>query len=252
MKKVAILVDGGFYRKQALFHFGEKTPVERASELIKYCRKHLIDRSNYKIVKNINGDIKKRYKFNDLYKIFYYDCPSISKTLYHPLLKKNIDFSKSDVYQWMNEFLDNLIHKRKVALRLGVLADKTAYYGLKEGVVKKIFSGVLKLENVTEKDFNLCLRQKGVDMKIGIDITTLAYKKLVDQIVLISGDSDFVPATKIARREGIDFIVDAMGHNITKDLMEHIDGFQSYYKNTTFHPLNVPLLTTPHPVDKNL
>ena len=27
MKKVAILVDGGFYRKQALFHFGEKTPI---------------------------------------------------------------------------------------------------------------------------------------------------------------------------------------------------------------------------------
>jgi len=30
MKKVAILVDGGFYRKQALFHFGEKTPKGRA------------------------------------------------------------------------------------------------------------------------------------------------------------------------------------------------------------------------------
>ena len=34
------------------------------------------------------------------------------------------------------------------------------------------------------------MRQKGVDLKIGIDIASLAYKKLVDQIVLISGDSD--------------------------------------------------------------
>lgn len=234
MKKVAILVDGGFYRKQALFHFGEKTPKGRADELVKYCRKHLINRSNYKVIKDSNGETHRKYQINDLYKIFYYDCPSISKTLYHPLLRKNVDFSKTETYQWMNDFLDFLIHKRKLALRLGILADKTASYGLKEDIIKKVFSGKLKLEDITEKDFTLILRQKGVDMKIGIDITTLAYKKLVDQIVLISGDSDFVPAVKIARREGIDFIVDSMGHNITNDLIEHIDGFQSYYKDTKF------------------
>jgi uncharacterized LabA/DUF88 family protein len=32
----------------------------------------------------------------------------------------------------------------------------------------------------------------------------------VQQIVLISGDEDFVPALKLARREGIDFILDPM------------------------------------------
>ena len=37
----AILVDGGFYRKQAKILFGEKTPKERAEELISYCRRHL-------------------------------------------------------------------------------------------------------------------------------------------------------------------------------------------------------------------
>ncbi len=68
-------------------------------------------------------------------------------------------------------------------------------------------------------------------MKIGIDIATLAYKKLVDQIVLISGDSDFVPAAKLARREGIDFVLDSMGNHIADDLLEHIDGLQSYYKS---------------------
>ena len=43
-------------------------------------------------------------------------------------------------------------------------------------------------------------------MKIGIDITWLSLKRLVKQIILISGDSDFVPASKLARREGIRFI----------------------------------------------
>jgi uncharacterized LabA/DUF88 family protein len=43
------------------------------------------------------------------------------------------------------------------------------------------------------------VEQKGVDVRIGVDIATLAYKKLVDRIVLVTGDSDFVPAAELAR-----------------------------------------------------
>ncbi len=53
----------------------------------------------------------------------------------------------------------------------------------------------------------------------------------MNQIILISGDSDFVPAAKLARREGIDFILDSMWHNIHESLFEHIDGLQSVVKN---------------------
>ena len=38
----------------------------------------------------------------------------------------------------------------------------------------------------------------------------MSYKRQVDQIVLVAGDSDFVPASKLARREGIDFILDPL------------------------------------------
>ena len=38
MKKVAVLVDGGFYRKVAKRLWGEKTPEERTNELLRYCR----------------------------------------------------------------------------------------------------------------------------------------------------------------------------------------------------------------------
>lgn len=41
---------------------------------------------------------------------------------------------------------------------------------------------------------------------------------------MISGDSDFVPAAKHARRSGIDFILDPMWAPITDSLSEHIDG----------------------------
>ena len=64
-------------------------------------------------------------------------------------------------------------------------------------------------------------------MRIGVDISSLAFKRQVNQIVLISGDSDFVPAAKQARREGIDFILDPMGASIKDDLFEHIDGIRS-------------------------
>ncbi len=67
-------------------------------------------------------------------------------------------------------------------------------------------------------------------MKIGLDIASLSYKKLVDQIVLIAGDSDFVPAAKLARREGIDFILDPMWNPVNPDLHEHIDGLKSTCK----------------------
>ena len=60
-------------------------------------------------------------------------------------------------------------------------------------------------------------------MKIGIDITWLSLKQLVDKIILISGDSDFVPVAKLARREGIIFVLDAMHHKLKPDLLEHID-----------------------------
>ncbi len=64
-------------------------------------------------------------------------------------------------------------------------------------------------------------------MKIGLDISSLAYKHQVDQIALVAGDADFVPAAKLARREGIDFILDPLWSSVSADLHEHIDGLQS-------------------------
>jgi uncharacterized LabA/DUF88 family protein len=72
------------------------------------------------------------------------------------------------------------------------------------------------------------MRQKGVDIRIGLDIASLAYKRLVDQVVLVSADSDFVPAAKLARREGIDVILDPMWGNVNPKLFEHVDGVESH------------------------
>lgn len=45
--------------------------------------------------------------------------------------------------------------------------------------------------------------------------------------MLVAGDSDFVPAAKLARREGMEFILDPLWQNVNDDLFEHIDALQS-------------------------
>lgn len=148
--------------------------------------------------------------------------------VFHPLTQKNVNFAKSETYEWSMNFLNELKHFRKFALRLGRLADVGTQFILDPVVVKKLFTGKIKLEDLKESDFSIDFKQKGVDMRIGIDIASLAYKHQVDRIVLIAGDSDFVPAAKLARREGIDFILDPLGIDIAPDLFEHIDGLRSF------------------------
>lgn len=210
--KTAILVDGGFYRKRANRCLGKATPKERADQLANYCNRHLYE---------------KHQERHELYRIFYYDCPPMEKCVYHPLRRTSENFSKSDTSIWMNDFLEELRHKRKFALRLGTVSEAQAAFVLKPNVIKNLFLGKITLDDIKESDFTFSAQQKGVDMKIGIDIASMAYKKQVDQIVLISGDSDFVPVAKLARREGIDFVLDPLHVHIKNDLMEHIDGLRT-------------------------
>ncbi len=114
-----------------------------------------------------------------------------------------------------------------MAFRKGELLESTVGYTIKPEYVKKLCNGTLNISELKEEHFKLDIQQKGVDMKIGLDIASLAYKKQVDQIILIAGDSDFVPAAKHARREGIDFILDPMWHTIKPNLLEHIDGLKT-------------------------
>ncbi|WP_317380924.1 NYN domain-containing protein [uncultured Intestinimonas sp.] len=211
MSKTAILVDGGFYRKRASHLWGKHSPEETADGLVHYCYRHL----------------KERHATHDLYRIFYYDCPPISKKMYHPLLGKTIDLGQHEQFKWMNDFLSELKQRRKVALRLGVLDDSNSVYTLKYDAIKKLCSGSLSRDDLKESDFVPTITQKGVDMKIGIDIASLAYKKQVEQIVLIAGDSDFVPAAKLARREGVDIVLDSLDQPVKENLFEHIDGKRS-------------------------
>lgn len=222
---IAILVDGGFYRKRAAKLFGHKDPKERAEELVVYCRRH---------IKQAQGR---------LYRIFYYDCPPSEKVVCHPLTKQAVNLAKTDDFKWMRNFHKELLKLRKVALRRGEVLESQSGYQLRREPLKRVLSGTLKLEELTEVDFNLEITQKGVDMRIGLDIANLAANGHVDQIIMIAGDSDFVPAAKHARRSGIDFVLDPLWSTISDSLHEHIDGL--------FQCVNRPPLNLTDPLHVN-
>ncbi|MDO4183369.1 MAG: NYN domain-containing protein [Coriobacteriia bacterium] len=207
--ETAVMVDGGFYQKRAKLLFGEKSAKDRADELAEYCMKHI----------KKTGD-------RHLYRVFYYDCPPSENVVFNPLTGKNFPLSKTPLYSWSKEFHEELTHKRKFAIRMGELLETQGGYSLKPEALKALLSGKKGIEDLTESDLTLNIRQKGVDMKLGLDIASLAHGKIVNQIIMIAGDSDFVPAAKLARREGIDFILDPMWSTISKSLNEHIDGLE--------------------------
>lgn len=211
-RKTAILVDGGYYRKRALNLWGKKTATERANELYAYCMLHISEPTEPR----------------DLYRIFYYDCPPMRGSVEHPLTKEKINFASMPNTKWSDEFHKALLKKRKLAMRRGELAESQAYYYLKPESLSDVLSQKKSLTELTEDDFRLDVKQKGVDMRIGLDVASLAYGKYVDQIVLIAGDSDFIPVAKMARRSGIDFILDPMNQNIKQKLSEHIDGLETH------------------------
>lgn len=210
--KIAILIDGAFFIKRyRSLHHGNH-------DFQKYdARKTATDL--YSIVMDHVGK-------HSLYRILYYDCPPFEKKVMNPISRKEIDFSTTDEAKFRCELFEQLKHKRKMALRLGHLKDNDTWEIL-PAIMKKLLANKVKLSDLNESNVKYSIRQKGVDIKIGCDIAALAYKHLVDRIVLISGDCDLVPAVKVARREGIDFIIDPMWNPIDPSLLEHADGIKS-------------------------
>ncbi len=215
MTKTAILVDGAFFLKlyPKLFQDGKNhTPQEVADNLYEICQQHLLSK---------NKKIR-----DELYRILYYDCPPLLSKIHLPISKKSTDLSKSPTAIFRLEFFEELKKKRKLALRLGYLYDKKEWR-INNQKLKEILNKKISFTDLNDDDFKYNTIQKGTDIKIGIDITFLALKKLVDKIILISGDGDFIPAAKLARREGIDFVLDPLWNPIDPSLHEHVDGVRT-------------------------
>ncbi|KXK56230.1 MAG: NYN domain protein [Chlorobi bacterium OLB5] len=200
MKKVAILIDGGFFSYKYKDKKGTHARATDVEAFTKTCLK----------------------PDEELFRIFYYDCPYYEKTLKLPVSKTNEDYSNKPKTNAVKIFLSEIAKLDHFALRKGVLSFDG--WTIKKSVQESI---AVTPRTLLDSDFEPIFKQKEVDIKIGLDVAWLALNKIVDRIILIACDSDFIPVLKFARREGLQTILVTLNHtHIKNNMQDHCDEFR--------------------------
>jgi hypothetical protein len=123
-----------------------------------------------------------------LLRVFYYDAPLYRGTVNLPVSGGTTSFSASD--RW----LVDLSKLERFAVRRGTI-------GFRGWRPKVTPTGARAL---TDNDYEPIFEQKGVDMRIGLDIASFGERQSVDRIILVSADTDMVPSMKHARKAGLE------------------------------------------------
>ncbi len=182
---IAVLIDGGHVR--ALARQANKTYD---------C--DLIEKLGYKCAQD--GERIQR--------ILYYDCAPYRGSKSLPVSGKDRRFQGSD--RW----LQDLAQRNLFAVRLGVLK-------FRGWVPVRTPIAASPLE---DKDFKPNFEQKGVDMRIGLDMANYAQTHAVDKVGLVTNDTDCIPAMKYARRAGIQIaLICIPGCKPAPELLAHCD-----------------------------
>ncbi|MCZ0934358.1 MAG: NYN domain-containing protein [Gemmatimonadetes bacterium] len=157
-----------------------------------------------------------------LYRVFYYTAEPFSGSRKNPLDGQLVPFSTTDPYKRNKTLIAALKRQDDVAVREGEMQFQG--WELSRGVTKRLMDGTRSASQpITAADIRPSFRQKGVDMRIGLDIATLALKRLVTDVAVVTGDLDMVPALKLARREGLRVYLDTLGAGGRVQLRIHSD-----------------------------
>lgn len=186
MLKVAVLIDGGHLRALARGADYEYNP----SFIVGFANAC------------IDGDKE------ILWRVLYYDCAPFEGTAKLPVSGNTYTFSGSD------KRLRDLAQEDKFAVRRGVLK----FRGFKP---KKI---PIASDKLKDEDFKPDFEQKGVDMRIGLDIANFCSEKSVDRILLVTGDTDCLPAMKHCRIRGLQIVlISVPKQKVAPELLWHSD-----------------------------
>lgn len=157
---------------------------------------------------------------HDLYRVYYYTADPLAGTATNPLDGSVTDFAGTVVHRRNRQLIDRIENEPDVAVRRGTLVHQGWEIG--RSALRELTRG--RKPGIEAGDLVPKIQQKGVDMRIGLDIASLALKRLVGSIVVVSGDSDLVPAMKLARREGLRVYLDTVGQSsVRPELKKHAD-----------------------------
>lgn len=200
MQKVIFVVDGEFMRKRIInlkaFYFD-------GAGIRRHCLSHL-------------GPDER------MGRIMFYDAMPFTGRGEHPI-SGPMDFSQTPLVARKQQFLQSLRVTPEVALRLGRSAWQSGQWQLDSNKLGELMAGELDVNDIEAGDIYPDIRQKGVDMRLGLDIATIAYKKMADRLVLIANDADYVPAVKLARKEGLTVALDPLWTRAAEDLRDQVD-----------------------------
>ena len=143
-----------------------------------------------------------------LLRVLYYDCAPYRGTPRLPVSGRPADFQGSD------EWLKVLAAKPRLAVRLGTLK----FRGFEP---KRI---PIVADSLSDDDFKPRFEQKGVDMRLGLDIASYAADRSVDRVILVTGDTDCLPVMKRARTAGLQVVlVQFPKQRLARELLWHSD-----------------------------
>jgi uncharacterized LabA/DUF88 family protein len=170
-KQIIVLIDGGYLRA-------------KANKAGKHYNPEFIEKLAHKC----------KTPDEEIFRILYYDCAPYSGTVHLPVSGNPHVLTGSD--KWLFE----LAAKDLFAVRRGVL--KFRGFKPKQTPVNPAGHGPL-----TDADFNPDFEQKGVDMRIGLDIASYSANRCIERIALVTNDTDCVPAMKYGRKAGLQTVI---------------------------------------------
>ncbi len=195
----AILVDGGF-AKYALKSKAKDPPISD-----KEIGKLILAIGQQPCVEGMR-----------LHRVYFYDAKPLTGKISRPD-GKEFDFSSSKMAAISKQQHASISRMPYVAMRFGELS----YRGW--SVKQHLLRATKAITQIAPDDLEPNVQQKGVDMRIGLDIAALALKKQVQVIILVTGDSDLIPAMKFARREGVQMVLVRLGQNVKDPMFDHAD-----------------------------
>lgn len=202
LPRFAILLDGGFLKKKLLDRL-QRHPT--ADDIVGECER-------LKALPCVAG--------HDLLRIYYYDAFPARASLKRPVSKDVYNMADTERFRESQSLYDQLILKPDMALRMGQVSVPPTGWKLRSKVVRELSKQPREL---VDDDFVVDAQQKGVDMRIGMDMARLALRDMVRTVIVVTGDSDFIPAFKFVRREGVRVVLDLLGENGRLELKQHSD-----------------------------
>lgn len=196
--KVAILIDGGFFHFAAKSLCGAPPTNNHIIQFAETCANNC-----------------------EVFRIFYYNSYPYPRRVQNPISRVNASHEGAQFVQERVKQFDELAQKNLIAFRRGNLRFNG--WKIRKDVAKALIDGTHS-DPLGENDITMDFQQKGVDIKIGLDVAWLSSKRIVDKMIVVTGDTDFIPALKHARREGVNVaVVEFSSNKLSPSLKEHSD-----------------------------